>query len=80
MKKEYKCLECKHLVQFHDLLECDLQVVRYLDETENSWTYDAVCIHDALNDSCKYELVTFHKQDVSNYDAEHNLTDRFEAK
>jgi hypothetical protein len=80
MTKEYKCLKCKHLVPRYDLMECNLQVVRYTREDESQWTFDAVCIHDALNDSCKYELVTHYKQDVSNYDAEHNLTDRLEAE
>ena len=30
-----------------DLLECDLQVARYTDESRKTWTMDPVCIHDA---------------------------------
>ena len=51
MTKEYKCLTCTHLKESKiELMECELQVVRYLKEDKSMWTYDPVCIHD---DECE---------------------------
>jgi hypothetical protein len=78
--EKYVCLECVHLKPSHDLMECELQVVRHLKEDKSSWCYDPVCIHDAECSSRKYNLVHFYNQDISNYNTENNLTDRFQAK
>ena len=48
MTKEYKCLKCIHLKPRHDLMECELQKVRYLKLDLSRWTYDPVCIYDAV--------------------------------
>lgn len=66
--KEYLCLKCQHLKPGKmDLLECELQVVRYLKEDKSSWCMDPVCIHDAEATS---------RQNHGTYDTSH-LTDRF---
>ena len=70
MTKEYKCLECVHLKPRHDLMECELQKVRYLKLDLSRWTYDPVCIYDDEVTSIKY------------YSPNYNpfLTNRFEQK
>lgn len=48
MSKEYLCLRCVHLKPGKmDLLECELQSVRFLNDAHTKWTFDPVCIHDA---------------------------------
>lgn len=71
-KREYVCLRCQHLKQGKmDLLECELQVVRYLKEDRSSWCMDPVCIHDA-------EVESRQVFSMGTYDTS-NLTDRFQA-
>jgi len=77
----YRCLDCRHLAPSNmDLLECGLQTVRYLKEDRSSWARDPVCLHDSDLSAAKYQLSVVLKKDIANYDSEHNITDRFEAK
>ena len=78
MSKEYKCLQCVHLKPSYDLMECELQVTRSISPT--SWVYDAVCIFDAEAASRKWRLEHEQGKDVSNYETENGLTNRFKAK
>jgi hypothetical protein len=81
MSKEYVCPRCKHLQPSKiDLMECELQVVRYLTEDKNTWVYDPVCIHDAECEARKHRLMHIFNKDVSNYDVENNLTNLFAVK
>jgi len=73
---EYKCLTCVHLKPKYDLMECKLQVVRYLKEDKSSWTFDPTCIHDA-----EIKARRWFADDQSKHDATYkNFPDRYIAK
>lgn len=68
---EYRCAECDHLKPSKmELMECELQEIRFLVEDKSRWTYDPTCIHDD-----EVRIKKLH----SNYDMNH-LMDRFEKK